>query len=136
MSWVQILLSLPDVNNLQKYGVNIYKSTENIEFIRVLVLNTVFLYGADEMIVWLDKNIFEWQINGSIGCYNAEDIQSCYDYLEYAESLIENFYDKFHIQDCIKNLKCVVDKRIKQIERIYNFKSYFPNQHILEIYKK
>ena len=30
----------------------------------------------------------------------------------------------------------VVDKRIKQIERVYDFKSYFPKQHILETYKE
>ena len=32
---------LPDVDNLQKYGVNIYKSTENVEFIRVLVCHKI-----------------------------------------------------------------------------------------------
>ena len=34
-------MSLPDVDNLQKYGVNIYKSTENVEFVRVLVCHKI-----------------------------------------------------------------------------------------------
>ena len=32
---------LPCVDNLPKYGVNIYKSTENVEFIRVLVCHKI-----------------------------------------------------------------------------------------------
>lgn len=86
--------------------------------------------------VWIDSSILYWSINGSIGCYNGEDIASCYEYWEYAETLINKFDDKFHLQDSIKNLKYVVDKRIKQIERIYDFKSYFPSKHILEIYEE
>lgn len=87
------------------------------------------------MSIWINDCILKWYINGSVGTPSDENIQECYDYFNYAESLIDNFDDKFHIQDCIKNLKYVVDKRIKQIERIYNFKSYAPNEHILETYK-
>ena len=38
---VRFTYSLPDVDNLQKYGVNIYKSTENVEFVRVLVCHKI-----------------------------------------------------------------------------------------------
>lgn len=87
------------------------------------------------MNIWMNFCIFRWHINGSVGCPSDENIRDCYDYFNYAESLIDNYNDKFHIQDCIKNLKYVVDKRIKQIERIYDFKSYAPNKHILETYQ-
>ena len=40
------------------------------------------------MTIWIERSIIEWQINGSIGCCNGEDIQQYYDYLEYAESLM------------------------------------------------
>ncbi len=85
---------------------------------------------------FISEEIFNWHSQGSTGCLNNENIKECYDYLNHAESLIVDFNDKFHTQDLIKNLKYVVDKRIKQIERIYNFKSYFPKQHILETYKQ
>lgn len=85
---------------------------------------------------FISQEIFNWHNLSSTQRYNSENIQECYDYLNHAESLIVDFKDKFHIQDAIRNLKIVVDKRIKQIERIYNFKSYFPKQHILETYKE
>lgn len=88
------------------------------------------------MKIWLDDCVLNWYINGTVGSPSEENIQECYDYFNYAESLIDDFDDKFHIQDCIKNLKYVVDKRIKQLERIYDFRSYFPRKHILETYKQ
>lgn len=85
---------------------------------------------------FISQEIFNWYNFSSTQRYNGENIKECYDYLNHAESLIADFKDKFHIQDAIRNLKIVVDKRIKQIERIYDFKSYFPKQHILETYKE
>lgn len=41
MSWVQILLPLPDVDKLQIIGVNLYKSTEKQSFFRVLVCRKI-----------------------------------------------------------------------------------------------
>lgn len=88
------------------------------------------------MKIFLDNHILDWTINGSVGCYNEENIKECYEHLNHAESLINKHDDKYHIQDCIRNLKNIVNKRIKQIERVYNFKSFYPNKHILEIYKE
>lgn len=85
---------------------------------------------------FISQEIFNWNNISSTEHYNGENIKECYDYLNHAESLIVDFKDKFHIQDSIRNLKIVVDKRIKQIERVYDFKSYFPKQHILETYKR
>ncbi len=86
--------------------------------------------------IWIDSNMLYWPVNGSVGCYSGEDIASCYEYWEYAETLINKFDDKFHLQDSIKNLKYVVDKRIKQIERVYDFKSHFPSKKVFEIYEE
>lgn len=80
------------------------------------------------------QEVLNWTSLSYSSILNNENIKECYDYLNHAESLIVDFDDKFHTQDSIKNLKLVIDKRIKQIERIYNFKSYFPRQHILETY--
>ena len=89
-----------------------------------------------KMNYFISQEIFNWHNMSSTQRYNGENIKECYDYLNHAESLIVDFKDKFHIQDAIRNLKIVVDKRIKQIERVYDFKSYFPKQHILETYKE
>ena len=101
--------------------------------IRKLILSEV---EERKMNYFISQEIFNWHNMSSTQCYNGENIKECYDYLNHAESLIVDFKDKFHIQDAIRNLKVVVDKRIKQIERVYDFKSYFPKQHILEIYKE
>ena len=89
-----------------------------------------------KMNYFISQEIFNWYNLSSTQNYNGENIKECYDYLNHAESLIVDFKDKFHVQDAIRNLKVVVDKRIKQIERVYDFKSYFPKQHILETYKE
>lgn len=81
-----------------------------------------------KMNYFISQEIFNWHNMSSTQRYNGENIKECYDYLNHAESLIVDFKDKFHIQDAIRNLKIVVDKRIKQIERVYDFKSYFPKQ--------
>ncbi len=62
---------------------------------------------------FISQEIFNWYNLSSTQNYNGENIKECYDYLNHAESLIVDFKDKFHVQDAIRNLKVVVDKRIK-----------------------
>lgn len=102
----------------------------------VEVVKNTRIVVESKMNYFISQEIFNWYNLSSTQNYNGENIKECYDYLNHAESLIVDFKDKFHVQDAIRNLKVVVDKRIKQIERVYDFKSYFPKQHILETYKE
>jgi len=88
--------------------------------------------------IWISKEILSWERHEDTSTIIPRDVAlSCYKLWEHADSQTKSV-NSFHLQDSIKNLKLVVDRRIKKIETIYNFRQFKrkTSNHTLGIYKQ